>query len=128
MSAESERWLHFAQEDLRMAEMALPATIYNQACFHAQQCAEKALKGLLTLQGVAPPRTHQLADLLSLLESEPFGELGLEILLLDRFYIPTRYPDALPGALPEGLPGHHDAEQAVKVAREVLRVVTNLAR
>jgi hypothetical protein len=28
------------------------------------------------------------ADLLSLLETDPFGEFGLEIQLLDRFYIP----------------------------------------
>ena len=30
MNAESERWLRFAQEDLRMAELALRDGIYNQ--------------------------------------------------------------------------------------------------
>jgi HEPN domain-containing protein len=44
MCEESEHWLAFAREDLCMAELALPAGIYNQACFHAQQCAEKAVK------------------------------------------------------------------------------------
>ena len=28
----------------------------------------------------------------------------------DRFYIPTRYPDEIPGSLPEGLPNKKDAE------------------
>jgi hypothetical protein len=32
MNEESERWLHFACEDLKMAELALAAGIYNQVC------------------------------------------------------------------------------------------------
>lgn len=86
MTTESERWLRFAHEDLRVAELALPEGIYNQVCFHEQQCAEKAIKGLLTLHGVAPPRTHRITDLLALVENDPFGA---EVRLLDRFYIPT---------------------------------------
>ena len=45
MSGASERWLAFAREDLRMAELALSESIFNQVCFHAQQCVEKAIKG-----------------------------------------------------------------------------------
>lgn len=60
MSGESERWLRFAREVLHMAEFALEVNIYNQVCFHSQQCAEKAIKGLLLLQGKTPPRTHLL--------------------------------------------------------------------
>lgn len=47
---ESERWLLFAHQDLRMAQMAMEEGLYNQVCFHAQQCAEKAIKGLLAHQ------------------------------------------------------------------------------
>jgi len=36
---------------------------------------------------------------------------------LDDYYIPTRYPDALPGTLPEGLPEQSDAENAIGLAR-----------
>jgi HEPN domain-containing protein len=43
--------------------------------------------------------------------------------LLDRFYIPTRYPDALPGTLPEGMPAQKDAEEALNLARETLEVI-----
>ena len=39
---------------------------HDSACFHAQQCVEKYLKGLLTLVGVDFPRTHDLVALLSL--------------------------------------------------------------
>jgi HEPN domain-containing protein len=43
---------------------------------------------------------------------------------LDDYYIPTRYPDALPGVLPEGLPERTDAEDAVRLARDLLEKAT----
>jgi HEPN domain-containing protein len=77
--SESERWLVFAHEDLRMGELAMSEAIYNQVCFHAQQCAEKAVKALLAHQGHPPPRTHRLGDLLSLLDPNPLGDLTFEL-------------------------------------------------
>lgn len=128
MSEEAERWLRFAREDLRMAELALEDDIFNQACFHSQQCVEKALKGWLAQQLVSPPRTHRLADILALLGSESFAKIAADIQLLDRFYIPTRYPDALPGSLLEGLPTREDAEEALATARSVMNTVAALSR
>jgi HEPN domain-containing protein len=121
MNGAAEHWLAFAREDLRMAELALAEEIFNQACFHAQQCVEKAIKGWLAQQDQIPPRTHRMADLLGLVPAELFGTMADEVRLLDRFYIPTRYPDALPGALPEGMPGRRDAETSVDLARDVLQ-------
>lgn len=106
-----------------MAEWTLTEQIYNQACFHAQQCVEKALKAWLRHQGVFPPRTHQLSVLLSFLSDEVLTDIRTDIILLDRFYIPTRYPDALPGMTAESLPTATDAEEATKVARQVLQQV-----
>lgn len=123
MSGEYDRWLVFAHEDFRMAELALQEEIFNQACFHSQQAAEKALKGLIMLQGGAPPRTHRLIDLLSLVMSASLAEFSTDIQLLDRFYIPTRYPDALPGSLPDSMPIRDDAEEAMATARRVLEAV-----
>lgn len=121
--SESENWLVFAREDLRMAELALDAGLYNQACFHSQQCAEKAVKGLLAYQGQTPPRTHSLVDLIGLLDPNPLATLAFQIQLLDRFYIPTRYPDAFPGSLPHGLPDAQDAGQALEIARQTLELI-----
>lgn len=45
-----------------------------------------------------------------------------ELLILDRFYITTRYPDALPGILPEGLPSEENAREAFNTAEEVLEI------
>lgn len=124
MSAAHKPWLLLAGEDLQMAELALNAGFYNQVCFHSQQCVEKALKGLLMFQGKMPPRTHRSSDLLGFLGPTPLNEIGLEIQLLDRFYITTRYPDALPGDLLEGLPTRQDALEALMVARQVLETTT----
>ena len=126
---EARRWLEFAGEDLRMAELAVGADIFNQACFHAQQAVEKCLKASLILQGELVPRTHLIADLVQ--QQPPAARTALDafettLLELDQFYIPTRYPDAVPGSLPEGLPQRQHAEKALEVARRCHETVTQL--
>jgi len=122
MKKEAKRWMEFAGEDLKMAELALNEGIYNQTCFHSQQCVEKILKGFIISKGELHPQAHKLADILSRIEDSPFDDVRDKMLLLDRFYIPTRYPDALPGSLPEGLPGEKDAEEALEIARKVFNI------
>ena len=72
---EPRAWLDKAGADLRAArtlqEVAdLPREL---AAFHFQQAAEKALKGLLVLAGVVPPRTHDLRLLLETVPDRPQG-------------------------------------------------------
>lgn len=117
MSAQGDRWLEFARQDLQMAELALNEGIYNQVCFHSHQCVEKCIKGLIANIGKTPPRTHSIVDLLSLLPPEYLPQLREDLAQLDIFYIPTRYPDALPGSLAEGLPDNEDARDAISAAR-----------
>jgi len=52
---DAQRWLTFAEQDLRMAELALSAAIFNQTCFHAQQCVEKCLKSSSDCRGELVP-------------------------------------------------------------------------
>jgi len=119
MRGRFENWIKFAEEDLKMAELALKEKMYNQTCFHSQQCVEKVLKGFIEYNGKISPHTHKLADILPLPSTDIFEDLQDAIILLDRFYVPTRYPDALPGILPEGLPGEKDAKEALQIARDV---------
>ena len=126
MNEQAERWLAFAREDLRMAELAMAEAIWNQTCFHAQQCVEKILKSWLADCGETPPRTHKLADLIVLLGDVRLAGFADEVQALDRFYIPTRYPDALPGALPEGLPGEEEARETLVLVRRVMALVEDL--
>jgi len=51
MKEEAKRWIEFAGEDLKIAELALKEKLYNQACFHSQQCVEKILKGFIIFKG-----------------------------------------------------------------------------
>lgn len=125
------RWLAFAREDLSVGRLALEASVYNQACFHAQQCAEKAIKALIANAGEPLPRVHALSDLWTQLSEEAQEELALtrdSVVALDQFYIPTRYPDAPPGLLPEGPPQRRHAEAALETAATVLSIVERLVQ
>ena len=95
--------------------------IYNQACFHAQQCVEKSIKALhMVYRKTAAPRTHDITDLIRLLDLDWVNDMKNDLTKLDDYCIPTRYPDALPGSLPEGLPEKSDAENAIGLARRLL--------
>ena len=67
---------------------------YDAACFHAQQCAEKYIKGRLCEAGLSPPRTHDLVLLLdSVLPFEPIWDAYRDDLgLLSGFAVAFRYP------------------------------------
>lgn len=128
MNETAERWLAFADEDLRVAEAVMPQELYNQVCFHAQQCVEKSLKSLLAMRGQRLPRTHAITDLLVLLPAEMPADLQDDLSSMDDYYIPTRYPDALPGSFPESLPGKEEAGEALLLARRVFERAKQLIR
>lgn len=46
--------------------------------------------------------------------------------VLKALYIPTRYPDALPGSLADSLPNEHDADEALETAEAVYQLVTGM--
>jgi HEPN domain-containing protein len=60
---DAEEWLETAERDLSAARRLLagPTALTDSAVFHAQQAAEKALKGCLTAFGQPYLRTHELA-------------------------------------------------------------------
>jgi len=120
MNENAERWLSFAREDLMAARAVLREGLSNQACFHAQQCAEKCLKAMVAQSGLAPPRTHSIQELVNRLPPTTLTCDADDLAELDDYYIPTRYPDALPGMLPDGLPTEGDANRAVAIASDVL--------
>jgi len=61
-------WLARAEHDLRVAEflLTMPDPPPESIGFHAQQCAEKALKAFLTLRRVRFERRHDLNYLIDL--------------------------------------------------------------
>ena len=89
-------WLQRARSDLALGDAALqtPGVLPEDACFHAQQCAEKALKGLLSNQGIPFPRTHVLEVLLDLLKTHGVSvpDDVDEAFALSQYAVQTRYP------------------------------------
>lgn len=62
MKEQVRQWLSFAEEDLKVARIILKEKIYNQVCFHAQQCVEKLLKALIEEKEMVP-KEHRLPKL-----------------------------------------------------------------
>ena len=119
-----EKWLKFCDEDLRAADATFKDNVFSAVCFHAQQAAEKAIKAIVLIKSGKVPRDHSLLRLAEMSGDKELFELHKEELgFLDMFYVPTRYPDALPGSLPEGLPNKEDAEKAVVYAKKVVEFI-----
>lgn len=123
-NADWQKWLKFSDEDLRAADSTLGDEVFSAACFHAQQAVEKAIKAVLLKKTGKVPRDHSILRLTEKSEDKELFEQHKEKLeFLDKFYVPTRYPDALPGSLPECLPNREDAEKAVESAKEIVESV-----
>jgi HEPN domain-containing protein len=109
------RWIAFADEDLEVAGLVHRERYWGKACFLSQQAAEKYLKS--TLSPEDRPRTHRIQDLVHRVGWVEDEGLRAALRRLDRFYLPSRYPDALPGGLETGLPLEADASEALATAR-----------
>lgn len=121
MTRPHEAWFAMAEDDLNFAKVGLRERFYSQVCFLSQQAIEKALKGYLVHLGKTYPKTHKLIDLYRLCGAtflEPFKN---KIKLIDEFYIPTRYPDGIPGGLPNRASNETDANEALKTAEDVMQ-------
>ncbi len=97
MNENVKEWLDKADGDYRTANRELSASDrpnFDAVCFHAHQCIEKTMKGLLIHHEVSPPRIHDLLQLDKLLRKAcPTWECKREDLrLLTRAGIAFRYP------------------------------------
>ena len=117
--AEALRWLRQAENDLEFARVGLREGYYAQVCFQCQQVAEKSLKSIhYGRLGKRIVYGHSLVELAEGLNVEP--ELRDELAVLDQYYIPTRYPNGLPGGTPYQAYPKRQAESAVGVCDRVL--------
>lgn len=127
---EAARWFAQSERDLRAAAHARSGGFHEQACFLCLQAAEKALKSFLYLCGERLVLGHSVVQLLRscVQQNQEFETLHLPCRRLDRYYLPTRYPDSLPGGAPYEAFGEEDSEPAVQDAEAVLeRVRAELA-
>ena len=115
------QWFEKAKNDLITARqtLALPDGPTDTPCFHAQQAVEKSLKALLTAEGIAFPRTHDLMPLLEMMgpvlsDLESFREAFAE---LSNYAVEARYPGDFIN------PSREDAQAALEVADQVVEIV-----
>ncbi len=112
-------WLRRARSNLaRSRALAdLPDVVLEDLCFDAQQAAEKAMKAVLVHHEVAFPKTHALADLLTLV-----AKAGVDVppeieeaTSLTPYAVEARYPGLWEEVTAE------DYAEAVRIAENALR-------
>lgn len=126
--AQFERWFAQAKDDLAAARDSQTAGHHEWACFQAQQAAAKALKAFLLLQGKRQFISHSIKDLLGEAQrlNQEFGTVS-RARRLDEYYIPTRYPNGLPGqSRPHEFYDEEEATECVQLAQSVLTVIDRI--
>jgi HEPN domain-containing protein len=113
-------WIAKTEGDFATAQRELSATDhpnYDAVCFHSQQCAEKHLKALLQEANISFPRTHDLADLLSLaLSIEPtWTSMTADLNTLSAFAVEYRYPGDSADL--------DEAKEALQICKNVRQVI-----
>jgi len=90
-----KEWLRRAKGNLARARQPKPReAFWEDLCFDAQQAAEKAIKAVLRFCGIDFPKTHDIRDLLTLLDSKGHAipeEIWDAVDLTD-YAVETRYP------------------------------------
>ena len=132
---EANRWWLTAQEDLEAARTLHETNKFSHACFLSQQSAEKAMTALWFAID-SDPWGHSVQKLIM-----QFPQPGMlpdvqswqtQAAYLDKFYIPTRYPNGLPDLTPSQVYNSQDSAQAMEKAdfflegsRKILKALSN---
>jgi HEPN domain-containing protein len=122
---ETLRWLTQAEEELKDAELLAKEKRFYLSLYLCQQSAEKALKAYLYLKEEEPIFTHSVSVLLRMAATID-GEFHTidTAKRLDDYYIPTRYPNGLPGGIPaQYYDDEEEAERALELCRKVVQLV-----
>jgi len=122
----AQRWLRQAEHDLEVARNHQERGDHSDACFMAEQSSQKALQGFLLAEGRRSVPVHsvaQLAEMCSQIDAD-FSDHVAPGRILDQYYIPTRYPDALaPPAVPFESYTQEQGARAVEAAQHIVSLV-----
>jgi len=124
---EAKRWfIHALDEFSDACELKNRGRFYL-ALFHFQQSAEKALKAYLyhITSSEESFFTHSIYELIEMLSAQDIDFKKIEnASKLDKYYIPTRYPNGLPGGVPSRFfKDPKEAEEAMGLAKMVVELV-----
>ena len=124
---EALRWFIQAKDEFIDADDLRKRERFYLALFHFQQAAEKAVKAFLYLKvkSIEVFFTHSINDLINVaIEIDiEFKEIA-SVKKLDQYYIPTRYPNGLPGGIPSRyFDDPKEAKDAMLLAKKLIDLV-----
>jgi HEPN domain-containing protein len=121
MPERSADWLKQAKRDYEVAEAMMRDGFYEWACFAAQQSAEKALKAVFQKMH-ALTLGHSLGEFLKILGQKVTVDEEMKdcARALDRYYIPSRYPNGFSEGSPMEYFTEKEAHHALFCARRIL--------
>jgi len=122
MPSRVEDWLRQADRDLEAALTTAGAGQFDWSCFAGHQASNKALKALYQHHN-AKGWGHVLYRLVDgLVESEPgLADLRDTARILDKYYIPTRYPNGLDAGAPADAYTKAEADAALRDAQAIVQ-------
>jgi HEPN domain-containing protein len=122
MANRARDWFAQAEKDLELGVHAQERGSHEWTCFAAQQAGEKVVKAL-HLHGGQVAASHVVARLLRELPEPAPEDLVDRGMVLDNFYVPSRYPNGHP----EGAPFEHygilQSNEALAHARATIAFV-----
>ena len=121
MANRSADWLRQAEADRDHARSSLEGGDYDWSCFASQQAAEKAVKAVYLHMGLEV-WGHTVSVLLGTLEGRVAVPRGLidRAKMLDKHYIPTRYPNGFDSGAPTDFYTEKEAREAVDAADSII--------
>lgn len=117
-------WFIKSSHDLTAAEILLKADHFpDTICFLSHQAIEKQLKGFLVLNKIAPPKTHNLEELIKLCAdiNKNFLDFIDECGKITAYYIESRYPVSFSQNIKR-----KDAKEAFETAKELFKFIENI--
>ncbi|MEM1543689.1 MAG: HEPN domain-containing protein [Candidatus Bathyarchaeia archaeon] len=131
----AKSYLRQAEERVKHAEEALRTGNYAYTMRQSQESVELALKGILRLVAIEPPKWHDVGPILKRHRElfpqwfrDKVDEVASISRRLRREREPSMYGDEETGTPPDQLYSLMDAEEALEYAREVLDLCMRLLR
>lgn len=127
----ARRWLRQTEHGLAIAHGHQQRGDDSAACFMAEQAAQKALQAFLLGHSSRSGPIHSVAQLaVRCAQLDPAVAVPIAAgRVLDQYYIPTRYPDALaPPAVPFESYTQEQGMTAVAAAQAIVALVTQHLR
>ena len=122
---DAKRWFRQSEDDYRFVKyLKKEGDFFDKGCFMAQQAGEKALKSCLYATGKRRVIGHSLYEMTDELSKQDnrFRNIVSESKRLDRYYIPTRYPNGIPGGSPFQVYDKEDLNNAFEDLKKIVEI------